>query len=96
MVDKIRIGKRRRLDLGDIAGLAESIEDLGLLHSITVDQDGRPLAGARRLAVYKRLGRTDGAAAPDQQRLVEGLKTTADTKRHHARRNRKPAPEGER
>jgi hypothetical protein len=28
-VDKIRIGKRHRLDLGDIAGLAESIEDLG-------------------------------------------------------------------
>jgi hypothetical protein len=31
-VDKIRVGKRHRLDLGDIAGLAESIEDLGLLH----------------------------------------------------------------
>ena len=34
----------------------------------------------------------NGAAAPDQQRLVEDLKTTADTKRHRA----KPAPEGER
>jgi hypothetical protein len=41
-IDKIRVGKRHRLDLGDIAGLAESIEDLGLLHPITVDQDGRP------------------------------------------------------
>jgi predicted DNA-binding transcriptional regulator AlpA len=33
----------------------------------------------------------------DQQRLVEGLKATADTKRHlDARRKRNPAPEGER
>jgi ParB family chromosome partitioning protein len=58
-VDKICVGKRHRRDLGDIAGLAESIEDLGLLHPITVDQDGRLLAGARRLAAYKRLGRTE-------------------------------------
>ena len=58
-VDSIQVGTRHRLDLGDIAGLAESIEDLGLLHPITVDQDGRLLAGARRLAAYKRLGRTE-------------------------------------
>jgi ParB-like chromosome segregation protein Spo0J len=58
-VDKIRIGKRHRLDLGDIAGLAESIEDVGLLHPITVDQHGHLLAGARRLAAYKWLGRTE-------------------------------------
>ena len=37
------------------------------------------------------------APTPDQQCLVEGLKATADTKRHlDARRKRKPAPEGER
>jgi N6-adenosine-specific RNA methylase IME4 len=37
------------------------------------------------------------APTPDQQRLVEGLKATADTKRHlDARRKRNPAPEGER
>jgi ParB family transcriptional regulator, chromosome partitioning protein len=58
-VDKIRIGTRHRLDLGDIAGLAESIEDVGLLHPITVDQHGHLLAGARRLAAYKWLGRTE-------------------------------------
>ena len=58
-IDQIRIGKRHRLDFGDIAGLAESIEDVGLLHPITVDQHGHLLAGARRLAAYKRLGRTE-------------------------------------
>jgi hypothetical protein len=58
-IDQIRVGERHRLDLGDIAGLAESIEDLGLLHPITVDQDRLLLAGARRLAAYKRLGRTE-------------------------------------
>jgi ParB/Sulfiredoxin domain len=58
-IDQIRIGERHRRDLGDIAGLAESIEDVGLLHPITVDQHGHLLAGARRLAAYKWLGWTE-------------------------------------
>jgi ParB family chromosome partitioning protein len=58
-LDQIRVGKRHRKDLGDISALAESIEDIGLLHPITVDQDGRLLAGARRLAAYKHLGRKE-------------------------------------
>jgi ParB family transcriptional regulator, chromosome partitioning protein len=41
--------------MGDLAGLAESIEDIGLLNPITVDENGRLLAGARRLAACKRL-----------------------------------------
>ena len=56
-LDGIRVGKRHRRDMGDIDALAESIEDIGLLHPIIVDEDGRLLAGARRLAAYKRLGR---------------------------------------
>jgi hypothetical protein len=58
-IDQIRVGERHRHDLGDIAGLAESIEDIGLLHPITVDEQGRLLAGARRLAACKRLGWKD-------------------------------------
>ena len=54
-VDAIRVGKRHRKDMGDIAGLAASIADIGLLHPITVDEDGRLLAGARRLAACKLL-----------------------------------------
>jgi ParB family chromosome partitioning protein len=52
----IKIGQRHRKDLGDIAGLAASIAAIGLLNPITVDQDGRLLAGARRLAACKLLG----------------------------------------
>jgi ParB family chromosome partitioning protein len=55
-VADIKVGKRIRKDMGDIEGLAESIEDIGLLNPISVDEDGRLLAGARRLAACKRLG----------------------------------------
>ena len=54
----IRIGKRHRRDLGDVAELATSIEDIGLLHPITVHENGLLLAGARRLAACKQLGWT--------------------------------------
>jgi ParB-like chromosome segregation protein Spo0J len=55
----IRVRKRHRRDLGDILSLAESIEDIGLLHPITVREDGLLCAGRRRLAACKRLGWTD-------------------------------------
>jgi ParB family chromosome partitioning protein len=55
-LDDIRVGKRHRRDMGDIDALAQSIEDIGLLHPIIVDEGGRLLAGARRLAACKRLG----------------------------------------
>ena len=45
-VNKISVGKRYRKDLGDVKALAESIEDIGLLHPITVDEENRLLAGA--------------------------------------------------
>jgi ParB family transcriptional regulator, chromosome partitioning protein len=53
----IKVGRKRiRKDMGDIQSLAESIEDIGLLHAITVDEEGRLSAGARRLAAAKLLG----------------------------------------
>ena len=55
----IVVGKRHRREMGDIAGLADSIQDIGLLHRITVDENGRLLAGARRLAACKLLGWTE-------------------------------------
>lgn len=55
-ISKISIGKRHRRDLGDIDALAASIRDIGLLYPITVDERGRLLAGARRLAACKLLG----------------------------------------
>jgi ParB family transcriptional regulator, chromosome partitioning protein len=52
----IKVGERYRRDHGDIAGLAQSIAAIGLLHPITIDADGNLLAGARRLAACKHLG----------------------------------------
>jgi ParB family chromosome partitioning protein len=55
-VDSIKIGERIRKDLGDIDGLARNIDQIGLLHPITITGEGRLVAGARRLAAIKLLG----------------------------------------
>jgi len=56
-ISTVVIPPRIRKDLGDIAGLAASIEAVGLLHPIVIDADNRLIAGARRIAAYKHLGR---------------------------------------
>jgi ParB family transcriptional regulator, chromosome partitioning protein len=56
LISKIRVGKRIRKDMGDIQGLAESMEELGLLQPITVTPDGLLLVGERRLRAAKLLG----------------------------------------
>jgi ParB family chromosome partitioning protein len=55
-ISSIKVGKRYRRDMGDIAWLASSITDLGLLNPITVDEERRLLAGHRRLLACKQLG----------------------------------------
>jgi ParB-like chromosome segregation protein Spo0J len=55
----IKIGIRHRKDMGDIAGLAASIAEIGLLHPIVVKSDGTLIAGERRLAAFKQLDRTE-------------------------------------
>jgi ParB/RepB/Spo0J family partition protein len=54
----IKIGKRHRKDMGDIASLAATIGELGLLHPVPVRPDGTLIAGERRLAACKLLGWT--------------------------------------
>jgi ParB family chromosome partitioning protein len=39
-VDSIKIGRRFRKDLGDIASLAEDIRQIGLLHPIVIKEVG--------------------------------------------------------
>lgn len=56
-VEAVRIEGRHRKDLGDIEALARSIERDGLINAITVTLDNRLLAGERRLAAYRLLGR---------------------------------------
>lgn len=53
----VKVVGRHRRDLGDIGPLAESIEKVGLIHPITVTEDGSLIAGQRRLEAFRQLGR---------------------------------------
>lgn len=55
-LDSIIVGVRHRKDLGDIDELAESINELGMLHPITITPDGVLVCGRRRLEAVRRLG----------------------------------------
>jgi hypothetical protein len=55
-INDIRVGKRHRRDMGDIAGLAQEIAKLGLLHPVVVTSDNKLIAGAPRLEACKALG----------------------------------------
>jgi ParB family chromosome partitioning protein len=58
-ITSIVVNIRFRKDMGDIAALARSIGELGLLHPIVVCPDGRLLAGERRLRACVLLGWTE-------------------------------------
>ena len=45
--------------LGDLRALAESIEEVGLLHPVVVTPEGRLIAGQRRLEACRLLGWSD-------------------------------------
>jgi ParB family chromosome partitioning protein len=57
-INEILVIDRQRIDLGDIAELADSITRFGLIQPIVVNQDKRLIAGGRRLAAHQHLGRT--------------------------------------
>src|ERR1700686_622708 len=58
-IDQIQVGFRYRKDLGDLRSLAQSIEEVGLLHPVVVTPEGRLIAGQRRLEACRSLGWTD-------------------------------------
>lgn len=58
-IDSIEIGERHRKDMGDLSGLIKSIEDVGLLQPIVITPDLRLIAGCRRIAAYRQLGRDE-------------------------------------
>jgi N6-adenosine-specific RNA methylase IME4 len=58
-IDQIQVGYRYRKDLGDLRALAESIEEVGLLHPVVVTPEGRLIAGQRRLEACRLLGWPD-------------------------------------
>ena len=57
-INEIISTDRQRLDLGDIADLALSIQRYGLIQPIVINQEKRLIAGGRRLAAHQHLGRT--------------------------------------
>jgi N6-adenosine-specific RNA methylase IME4/ParB-like chromosome segregation protein Spo0J len=54
----IRIGRRHRKDPGDIAELAASMAELGLMHPVVVTSDHKLVAGERRLRAARLNGWT--------------------------------------
>lgn len=53
----IQVGTRVRRDFGDIAALAASIDEIGLLQPIGISADHRLVFGERRLRAFQQLGR---------------------------------------
>jgi N6-adenosine-specific RNA methylase IME4 len=58
-IDDIIIGERHRKDLGDIDAFARDIAEIGLLHPVVVRPDRTLIAGKRRIAAHKLLGRAE-------------------------------------
>ena len=72
-LDQIRVGERHRKDMGDVAELAASMEELGLLQDIGVRPDGVLIWGERRLRAAMRLGWTTiPAKVMDLDAIVRG------------------------
>ncbi len=76
-ITEVVIGTRLREDMGDIAGLAKSIDEFGLLHPIVIDADNNLIAGERRLRAMESLGwkevevRRFEEMTPDERRVLE-------------------------
>lgn len=58
-IDEIIVGGRFRKELGDVAALAKSIETIGLLQPIGINEQHRLIFGERRLRAFQHLGRKE-------------------------------------
>lgn len=58
-IDHVHIVDRHRTDLGDIAGLAISMKEVGQLQPIVITPEHRLVAGERRIAAARSLGWTE-------------------------------------
>jgi ParB-like chromosome segregation protein Spo0J len=69
----IKVGERHRKEMGDIAALAASIGETGLLHPVVVSRDGKLIAGERRLLAAQQLGWTEvPVTVVDLDNIVHG------------------------
>ncbi|MFH1031094.1 MAG: DNA methyltransferase [Chloroflexota bacterium] len=72
-IKDIIIDGRHRKDMGDIQGLAESIKRVGLLHPVVVTNDGKLIAGERRIKAFELLGIEDiPVTVIDLKEIVQG------------------------
>jgi N6-adenosine-specific RNA methylase IME4 len=72
-IGNIHVGKRHRRDMGDVAALAASMAELGLLQPIVIRPNGILIAGERRLRAAKLLGwKTIPARIVDLDAVVRG------------------------
>lgn len=55
-IEEIKTGSRIRQEIGDISQLKNSIQQVGLLTPILVDEDNQLLSGFRRLEACRQLG----------------------------------------
>ena len=82
-ISSIKIGRRFRKDLRDLAPLMASIRKHGLLHPIVVDETGQLVAGQRRLEACRRL---EWEEIPVTRVSMEDLRA-AETEENVAREN---------
>jgi ParB family transcriptional regulator, chromosome partitioning protein len=58
-IEDIKVGNRFRKDLGNIDDLAKSIQKIGLLHPIVINENNELVAGQRRLEACKKIRWTE-------------------------------------
>jgi N6-adenosine-specific RNA methylase IME4 len=72
-ISSIKVGKRFRVEPGDIASFAAGIDEIGLLHPVVLRRDRTLIAGARRIAAAKMLGwKTIPATIIDLDDILRG------------------------
>lgn len=89
LLSDIKVSNTRRR-FGDVAGLAESIAEIGLLNPLVISEDGTLIAGLRRLEAVRSLGWTsvpvsivslgdvDREIAEIDENLIRGNLSTAE------------------
>ena len=78
-VEDIKIRKRLRKDLGDVALLAESMKKYGLLSPLIVNKEYELIAGRRRLEAARTLGwQTVAVSVVDRYDDIEKLEMEMD------------------
>lgn len=90
-VNWVKVTGRHRTDLGDLSELMESIQTIGLLHPITVLEDGSLLTGNRRLEAFRKLGRTSIPARVAFDLEGARLRLIAERDENTARKEMRPS-----